>query len=55
LRKHGGRPHWGKLHTLKARDLAALYPRFEDFVRVRNQADPQGKFMTPYTRELFTL
>ena len=55
LRKHGGRPHWGNLHTLKARDLAALYPRFEDFVRVRNQADPQGKFMTPYTRELFTL
>jgi len=55
LRKYGGRPHWGKLHTLKARDLAALYPRFEDFVRVRNQADPQGKFMTPYSRELFTL
>jgi FAD-linked oxidoreductase len=55
LRKHGGRPHWGKLHTLKARDLATIYPHFEDFVRVRNRADPQGKFMTPYTRELFTL
>lgn len=55
LRKYGGRPHWGKLHTLKARDLAALYPRFEDYVKVRNRVDPQGKFMTPYTHELFTL
>lgn len=51
--KHGGRPHWGKLHTLKARNFRALYPRFDDFVKVRNRVDPQGKFLTPYARELF--
>lgn len=52
LRKYGGRPHWGKLHTLKARDFAKLYPRFEDFCRLRQRVDPKGKFLTPYAREL---
>jgi FAD-linked oxidoreductase len=55
LRKHGGRPHWGKLHTLKARDLAALYPRFEDFNRVRRRVDPEGRFLSPYAREILVL
>ncbi|MHA7133551.1 D-arabinono-1,4-lactone oxidase [Oerskovia turbata] len=45
----GGRPHWGKLHTLDASDLAERYPRFEDFRRVRAQADPGGVFANPYT------
>jgi FAD-linked oxidoreductase len=53
LRKYGGRPHWGKLHTLKAKELRALYPRFDDFVKIRNRADPQGKFLSPYARTLF--
>lgn len=26
LRRHGGRPHWGKLHTLGPEELEALYP-----------------------------
>ncbi|HAJ46982.1 MAG TPA: FAD-binding oxidoreductase, partial [Alphaproteobacteria bacterium] len=43
-----GRPHWGKLHTLKAKDLANLYPRFEDFRALRRRLDPKGRFMTPY-------
>lgn len=45
----GGRPHWGKLHTLDAERLAALYPRFEDFRRVRAAVDPGGRFANPYT------
>jgi L-gulono-1,4-lactone dehydrogenase len=44
----GGRPHWGKLHSLEAGRLRELYPRFGDFVRVRDDTDPDGRFSSPY-------
>ena len=44
----GGRPHWGKLHTLDAAALAARYPRFADVQRIRAQLDPVGLFRNPY-------
>lgn len=51
--KHGGRPHWGKLHSLKAPQLARLYPDWEAFQAVRRRLDPQGRMLNPYLRELF--
>ncbi|GII97678.1 L-gulonolactone oxidase [Sediminihabitans luteus] len=45
----GGRPHWGKMNTLDAERLGALYPRFEDFRQVRKEHDPEGVFANPYT------
>jgi L-gulono-1,4-lactone dehydrogenase len=48
LREFGGRPHWGKLHTQSAETLAGLYPRFEDFLRVRDELDPERRFANPY-------
>jgi FAD-linked oxidoreductase len=53
FRNHGGRPHWGKLHTRTAATLKDLYPRWEDFQRVRQQLDPDGRFLNPYLRRLF--
>jgi L-gulono-1,4-lactone dehydrogenase len=44
----GGRPHWGKLHYRDAAELRELYPRFSDFVRVRDEADPQRLFGNAY-------
>jgi FAD/FMN-containing dehydrogenase len=44
----GGRPHWGKMHSLDAARLGELYPRFEDFRRARAEADPEGRFGNPY-------
>jgi FAD/FMN-containing dehydrogenase len=44
LRAHGGRPHWGKVHTLDAADLAPLYPRFADFLALRERLDPDRVF-----------
>ena len=38
--EHDGRPHWGKVHTLGAERLRALYPRFDDFRAVRERLDP---------------
>jgi FAD-linked oxidoreductase len=48
----GGRPHWGKMHSLDAARLAELYPRFEDFRRVRAEVDPEGRFLNPYLRRV---
>jgi L-gulonolactone oxidase len=42
--EHAGRPHWGKLHSLDAPRLRTLYPRFEDFLRVRDELDPNRLF-----------
>jgi FAD-linked oxidoreductase len=44
----GGRPHWGKMHTLDAAALRARYPRFDDFVDLRTKLDPTGLFTNPY-------
>ncbi|HWJ83265.1 MAG TPA: D-arabinono-1,4-lactone oxidase [Nocardioides sp.] len=44
----GGRPHWGKLHRLGAADLRERYPRFDDFVGLRDDLDPTGVFANPY-------
>jgi L-gulono-1,4-lactone dehydrogenase len=49
----GGRPHWGKMHTLDAGRLAALYPRFADFLRVRDETDPERRFANPYLEQVF--
>jgi FAD-linked oxidoreductase len=52
LRDYDGRPHWGKMHTLGAEDLAASYPRFEEFRSLRDQLDPQRVFTNPYLRRV---
>lgn len=52
FRRHQGRPHWGKLHTLGAKDLRATYPRFDEFLTVRRRVDPQGRFLNPYLRHM---
>jgi L-gulono-1,4-lactone dehydrogenase len=44
----GGRPHWGKMHTLDAQRLGPLYPRFADFLRLRDELDPDRVFVNPY-------
>lgn len=45
---HGGRPHWGKCHTLEAADFARLVPRFHEFLTVRDEYDPQRRFTNAY-------
>ncbi len=53
FRKYQGRPHWGKLNTLQQQDFRSLYPRWDDFVEVRRQMDPQGRFLNAYLKGLF--
>lgn len=51
--KYGGRPHWGKVHSLTHRELVELYPRFRDFMELRRELDPQGRLLNPHLRALF--
>jgi len=44
----GGRPHWGKLHSLDAAVLRTRYPRFDEFLAVRDRLDPSGVFANAY-------
>jgi FAD-linked oxidoreductase len=53
FRRYQGRPHWGKMHTRTADELAGLYPHWQDFRRVRAVLDPQGLFLNDYLRRLF--
>lgn len=46
--EHGGRPHWGKLHTLTADGVRERYPRFDEFVAVRDRLDPERRFSNRY-------
>jgi FAD/FMN-containing dehydrogenase len=52
-RAHGGRPHWGKWHSLARNDIDRLYPGAEAFRALRRRHDPKGKFLNDYLRPLF--
>lgn len=53
FKAHEGRPHWGKLHTLRAADLAERYPLFDEVAALRDKVDPEGLFLNPHLRSLF--
>ncbi|PJJ71490.1 FAD-linked oxidoreductase [Diaminobutyricimonas aerilata] len=52
LAAFGGRPHWGKMHGRVQADLAALYPRFGDFARVRDRFDPARVFSSAHLERI---
>jgi FAD/FMN-containing dehydrogenase len=52
FRDHGGRPHWGKRHNLRAAELAPLYPNWGRFNALRARLDPEGVLATPAIRRL---
>ncbi|GGG48194.1 L-gulonolactone oxidase [Kocuria dechangensis] len=52
---HGGRPHWGTVHTQDAEHLHSVYPRFQDFLDARAQVDPDGVLLNDHTRQLLGL
>lgn len=54
FQKYGGRPHWGKLNTMNKLELSERYDNWSDFNEVRRQMDPNGKFLNPYLKALFT-
>ncbi|MGP9018039.1 D-arabinono-1,4-lactone oxidase [Streptomyces sp. BR1] len=49
---HGGRPHWGKVHTRDAEYFAEAYPRFGEFTALRDRLDPERRFANAYLRRV---
>ncbi len=49
LAPFGPRPHWGKVFTAPAAELAARYDRLPDFLDLAQHYDPAGKFRNAYT------
>jgi FAD-linked oxidoreductase len=48
----GGRPHWGKMHSRDADYLRGVYPRFSEFVALRDKLDPDRRFGNSYLRQV---
>jgi L-gulonolactone oxidase len=53
-RSVGGRPHWGKLHSLGSAELRDSYDHFDDFLRVRDSLDPTQLFRNDYLAHLLS-
>lgn len=53
MRQYDARPHWGKIHHRKADELSHLYPRFDEFIELRNRLDPHRMFQNQYTQQVF--
>lgn len=52
FRDFDGRPHWGKRHTLSRARLTELYPKFDDFLRLRHELDPDMTLLNTYLRNV---
>jgi len=44
----GGRPHWAKEFSLTEKDFAKMYPRWEEFKKVREYCDPEKIFWNEF-------
>ncbi|MFD7233426.1 D-arabinono-1,4-lactone oxidase [Streptomyces sp. NPDC059881] len=52
MTQHGGRPHWGKIHTRDAEYFESVYPRFGEFTALRDRLDPERVFGNDYLRRV---
>lgn len=55
FRNHKGRPHWGKMHSHRANDLAQLYPNWDRFLHVHQSLNANRFFTNPYLRTLVSV
>jgi xylitol oxidase len=50
LKPFAVRSHWGKVTSLRAADIASLYERLGDFLRLRDELDPRAAFVNDWLR-----
>jgi xylitol oxidase len=48
LKPFDARPHWGKLFTMPASEIARVTPRMQDFKALLEELDPGGKFRNEF-------
>ena len=46
------RYHFGKVFNITATQMRNVYPKMNDFLRVRSEVDPQGIFVNDMLAEL---
>ena len=51
LAPFAARPHWGKATEMDAAALAPLYPRWDDFLALRERLDPRDVFVNDWLTE----
>ncbi|HET9102499.1 MAG TPA: D-arabinono-1,4-lactone oxidase [Solirubrobacteraceae bacterium] len=51
LAPFAARPHWGKVTEMDAAALAPLYPRWDDFLALRERLDPRDVFVNDWLIE----
>ena len=51
--KYQGRPHWGKEFNVGSDYLRSVYPKWEEFVALRNAFDPERRLSNPLMERLF--
>jgi len=55
LYRFGGVPHLGKHYTLDLYDFNKILPRWDDFCQLRQEVDPEGRFVNDWMNALFKL
>lgn len=53
FQKYQGRPHWGKWNSFSHQQSAEAYPKWNEFLALRAEYDPNGRFLNPYLKDLF--
>ncbi|MEG4836993.1 D-arabinono-1,4-lactone oxidase [Microcoleus sp. B9-D4] len=48
-----GRPHWGKIHYQSTNHFRKLYPKWDEFLTIRNSLDPKYMFINDYLERIF--
>jgi FAD/FMN-containing dehydrogenase len=54
FRAYGGRPHWGKVHSLRRSVFMDIYPKFGTFENVRTAQDPDDIFLSEPLKAIFS-
>jgi xylitol oxidase len=49
------RPHWGKWSAMGADEIVATYPRYDEFVALRERLDPEHRFGNAYLERVLRL
>lgn len=48
-----GRPHWAKDHKYTSKQFSQLYPKWNEFCRIREKLDPNGMFLNTNLERIF--
>ncbi len=51
--KYDGRPHFGKMNTMKKEQFIQTYPNWTQFSRIQHECDPKGIMLNDYLKSIF--